>query len=132
MSLNLKYFSGFTLIFSAIFFYALYSNLISESYDSIWIYALLYGTALFISGLALGYKDSVRKSRLDLGFQYHLMTFVIVNSVGIISLLIAMGFSTQNLMTGILSMLFWTLGILVHYYYSSKTLKGIDKEAIFD
>ena len=132
MSNNLIYFSGLTLTFSVIFFYYLYANLIIESYDKIWIYALLYGTALFISGLTLGYKDSVRKSRLDLGFQYHLMTFVVVNGVGIISLLIAMGFSTQNFITGILSILFWTLGILVHYYYSLKTIKGMDKEEIFD
>ena len=132
MSQNLKYFSGLTLIFSVIFFYYLYSSLLIGSYGKIWIYAILFGTALFVSGLILGSKDSVRNSRQDLGFQYHLMTFVIVNSVGIISILITLGFSIQNFITGILSILFWALGLIVHYYFSLKTIKGIDKREIFD
>ena len=105
MTNNLKYFSGLALIFSITFFYYLYSALRIQSYQNIWIYAVLFGIALFISGLALGYKDPVRNSRQDLGFQYHLMTFIIVNSVGIISLLLEMGINLKTLAAGILSII---------------------------
>ena len=129
---NLKYFGGLTLIFSIAFFYYLYSAVLAQSYSDIWIYVSLYGAALFISGFVLGYRDPVRKSRLDLGFYYHLITFIVVNFVGIISLFIAMGFSFRTLLNAAASLIFWGLGLLVHYYFSSRSIKGINKREIFD
>ena len=129
---NLKYFCGLTLIFSITFFYYLYSSILIESYNKIWVYATLFGIALFISGFALGYNDSVRKSRLDLGFQYHLMTFIIVNFIGIVSLFIAMGFNMKTLLYSILSLIPWGIGLYANYYSSSKSIKGMDKKDIFD
>ena len=129
---NLKYFGGFTLLFSIIFFYNLYSAIANQSYDNIWIYATLYGMALFICGFVLGYNDPVQSSRHDLGFQYHLITFVVVNGVGIVSLFSAMGLSWTTFFNAILSIIFWGLGLLVHYFFSTKTIKGLDKDEIFD
>ena len=129
---NLKYFCILTLVFSIVFFYLLYTALLAESYSNIWIYATLYGVALFTSGFTLGYNDSVRNSRLDLGFQYHLVTFIIVNLVAIVSLFIAMGINNETLINGTLHIIFWALGLLVHYYYSSRSIKGMDKEELFD
>ena len=131
MTDNLKYFSALVLIFSITFFYLLYSALLAQSYNHIWIYATSFGVALFISGFVFGYQDSVRKSRLDLGFQYHLMTFIIVNAIGIPSLFIAMGFSFYTLLTGVLHLPFWALGLFVHHYYSSRSIKGMDKKDLF-
>ncbi|MEO9483987.1 MAG: hypothetical protein ABJG47_11095 [Ekhidna sp.] len=132
MSKNLKYFSGLAMLFSVIFFHYLYTNLIIEHYENILAYAVIYGVSLFISGLILGYNDPVRGSRLDLGYYYHLVTFIIVNFVGLISLLAAMGFNTYNLLIGTLSILPWTLGLFVHYYFSNKSIKGFDKQSAFE
>ncbi len=132
MTTNLKYFSSLTAIFSVIFFYYLYTAISIDSYDKIWIYATLYGAVLFISGLILGYHDTVRDSRLDLGFHYHLMTFIIVNLIGILSAFVVMGFNIDTLLYAILPIAFWTLGLFVHHYLSSKTIKGMDKGNIFD
>ncbi|AXT20725.1 hypothetical protein D7030_11875 [Flavobacteriaceae bacterium AU392] len=132
MTNNLKYFSGLTLIFSIIFFYYLYSDITIQSYNKIWIYAILYGMTLFISGLILGYKDPVRNSIYDLGFQYHLTTFIIVNCIGFIASLIAMGINLKTLLTSIMPIIFWGLGLLIHYYFSLKSIKGINKKEIFD
>ncbi len=132
MTTNLKYFCGLTFIFSIIFFDALYTDLSLGSPEKIWIYAILYGLALFFTGLYLGYNDPVQKSRLDLGFHYHLMTFIIVNSIGLISLFIALGFNKNTLLCAIMSIGFWAIGLLVHFYFSSKSIKGISREEIFD
>lgn len=132
MTRNLKYFSGITLIFSIIFFNNLYSALLNESYNNIGIYASLFGIAIFVSGLTLGYYDSTRNSRLDLGFHYHLNTFIIVNCVGITASFISMGLSWKTMASAILSILFWGLGLVVHYFFSLKTIKGYDKKEIFD
>lgn len=132
MTRNLKYFSGLTLIFSIVFFAYLYTALANESYNNIGIYAGIYGIALFTSGLALGYNDSAKNSRLDLGFHYHLNTFIIVNCVGIASLFISMGISWKTLLNAVLYLFFWGLGLFVHYFFSSKSIKGFDKKEIFD
>ena len=129
---NLKYFCGLAFIFSTVFFYVLYTALLAESYNQIWLYATLYGITLFASGFALGYHDPVRKSKLDLGFQYHLMTFIVVNSVGLVSLFIAMGFNKETLLYGVFPLVFWAIGLLVHYYSSSRSIKGMDKKGLFD
>lgn len=132
MTNNLKYFSGLTLIFSAAFFYYLYSALQTKSFDNIWLFAILFGVALFIAGLILGYKDPVRKSRADLSFQYHLMTFIIVNVIGIPWLFISMGLNNDALLSAAFQCIPWGIGLFVHYYFSSRSIKGMNKEEIFD
>ena len=131
MTKNLKYFSGLTMIFSALFFYNLHSALQTQSYDNIWIFAVLYGAILFCTGLFLGYKDSVRKSRADLGFQYHLMTFIIVNGIGIPWMFISIGLKTETLLSASIQFVSWGIGLFVHYYFSSRSLKGMNKEEVF-
>jgi site-specific recombinase len=132
MTTNLKYFSGLALLFSITFFYFLHSDLKAESYENIWWYAVMFGVYLFISGLLLGYKDSVRETKLDLGYRYHLMTFIIVNAVGLISLLIFFGINRDSLISSGIGFFFWAIGLFVHYRLSSKTIKGMDKDKIFD
>lgn len=132
MTNNLRYFSGLTFIFSLAFFYLLYTDLSIQHFNHIWIYVVAYGSLLCISGLTLGYKDSVRNTRLDLGFQYHFITFIIVNCIGIVAFLTLMEVTAETLIASFLSILFWALGLGVHYYFSSKSIKGFDKEDIFD
>ena len=132
MTNNLKYFSVLTLIFSTIFFYYLFASLRAHSYGNIWLIALSFGVLLFISGLILGRKDSVRHSRADLSFQYHLMTFIIVNGIGIPWQLISMGIDRGSLINVAYQCVPWGIGLAIHYYFSSKSIKGMNKEEIFD
>ena len=132
MTNNLKYFSGSTLIFSILFFYYLFSSLQANEYDNIWLIAAVFGVLLFFTGLFLGRQDSVRHSRADLSFQYHLMTFIIVNGVGIPWLLISMGADNGTLINVAYQCIPWGIGLAVHYYFSSKSIKGVNKEEIFD
>ena len=132
MTVNQKYFGILALIFSIAFFYSLHSALKTEVYDNIWLYAISFGVLLFVSGLILGYNDSVRKSRKDLGFQYHLTTFIIVNIVGIPWLFLVMGFNINSVVNAIFQCIGWGLGLFLHYYLSSKSIKGINKAELFD
>lgn len=132
MSNNLKYFSGLTLILSVAFFYNLVTKLQALDFSKIWLIALIFGVFLFASGLILGYKDSMRDSRADLGFQYHLMTFIIVNIVGIPWLLVAFGTDSSNLINIAYQCVPWGIGLATHYYFSTKSIKGVSKEEIFD
>ena len=129
---NQKYYGVLTLLFSVAFFYYLYSALETRTYDHIWIYAIVYGSLLFAGGLYFGYRDSIRESRKDLGFQYHLTVFMIVNLISVPWLFIVMGVSMDSLMNAGFQLIPWGLGLLIHYFFSSKSIKGISKQELFD
>lgn len=132
MTNNLKYFGGLTLVLSVAFFYYLHSALHAQSFSNIWLFAILYGVILFIAGLVLGYKDPIRRSRADLSFQYHLMTFIIVNIIGIPWLFISMGLNNSTLLSAAFQCVPWSIGLFLHYYFSSRSIKGMNKKEIFD
>jgi len=132
MSNNLKYFGGLTLVLSVAFFYYLVASLQAQDFGNIWLIALGFGLLLFASGLIFGYSDSMRRSRADLGFQYHLMTFVIVNLVGAPWLIVALGTGSNNLINIAYQCGPWAIGLAIHYYFSSKSIKGMNKDEIFD
>jgi len=132
MTKNQKYFGILVLIFSVTFFYYLYSALKTEVYNNIWLYAIAFGILLFTSGLVLGYNDSVRESRTDIGFQYHIITFIVVNIIGIPWLFITMGININTMLNVTLQIMPWGLGLLLHYYFSSTSIKGMNKKVLFD
>ncbi|MBL4625257.1 MAG: hypothetical protein JKY42_08990 [Flavobacteriales bacterium] len=132
MTTNQKYFGILNLIFSISFFYYLNSSLHEKSYDFLTLSAVLFGLLIFIAGYILGYKDPIRNSRNNISFQYHLTTFIVVNSVGIPWLFISRGLNTSSLISASLQLFPWAIGLLIHFYFSSKSIKGMDKEEIFD
>jgi hypothetical protein len=96
------------------------------------LYGIIYGTIIMASGLLFGYKDSVRESRVDPGFQYHLITYIGVNAIGVLWWFMEMGLNADSLLTILLQCLAWGLGLFVHYYFSSNSIKGMKKEEIFE
>lgn len=132
MTKNLKYFSLLTSIFSCIFFFFLNRDIRTEPDHFIWLYAFLFGSSIFISGLLLGYKESIRKIRFDLMFQYHLATYIIVNIIGIISFILSLGLNKSTLFIALAQALPWGVGLVIHYYFSLRSIKGIQKKNLFE
>jgi len=132
MTTNQKYFGILTLASSIIFFYYLYTALQEQSYSNIWWFAGFFGVFLFVIGFVLGCKDPVHKSRKDLGFQYHLITFLIVNGVGIPWLLFSAQLNPHTYLNAALQVFPWAVGLFFHFYVSSKSIKGMNKEELFD
>ena len=120
-----------TLVLSIGFFSYLYSSIKAHTYDYIWIAALAFGVLMFFNGLLWGWRDSVRKSKSDLGFMYHLYTFVIVNNINLIFLFFFGFLEKYNENHFYLYILFWGIGLMVHYYAMKKKIKGMDKEELF-
>jgi len=120
-----------TIILSSAFFYYLFTNLVDENYSYIHYVALGFGALMFISGLSWGNKDSARKSRHDLGFLYHFYTFIFVNVVNFVFILLYPELREFMLDIFLISLGFWAIGILLHYYQSRKHIKGMSKEDLF-
>jgi hypothetical protein len=120
-----------TLLLSIGFFYYLYSSLDAREYSYIWLAALAYGVLMFVNGFVWGWLDSARKSRHDLGFLYHLYTFIIVNSVHAIAIFYYGRTDKWTLIYSGLGMIAWGLGLYVHYSNSRKSIKGMERGELF-
>ena len=60
------------------------------------------------------------------------MTFIIVNAVGIPWSIISIGINNETLLNAFFQLIPWGIGLLAHLYFSSKSIKGMKKEEIFD
>lgn len=120
LSTNQKIFALITLLLSATFFYYLYHFIESEQYNYVIACSTMFGSFMFLFGFALGYKDKPKNEKLTLGFGYHLITYLIVNVLGAIFLLMFKGFSLQNSLIVSSTFLFWGLGLAVHYNFGTK------------
>lgn len=132
LSKNLKIFASVALVLSVTFFYFLYKFIGSEQFNYVIVCSSMFGTVLLLSGFTLGYKDKAVSEKLPLGFGYHLITYIIVNTVGIIALLVFMGFSTQSILTILSTLFFWGLGLGAHYYFGRKNDSLFDSDKVFD
>jgi hypothetical protein len=128
---NLWLFILITTIASLIFFYFLYNAIDAEHYNLIFIYCPVFSIVLFFSGFLLGKNDSLRKTRNDLGFSYHLANYIIVNIINAIWVFGRYGTNRQQVIMVVSQILIWGIFLLAHYYFSRKSLKGYPKKSIF-
>lgn len=126
LSTNQKIFALITLLLSATFFYLLCQFIRSEQYNYVIACSAMFGSMMFLSGFVFGIRDKGISEKLHLSFRYHLITYLIVNAMGTMFLLIFMGFSLQNVLIVLSTLLFWGLGLTVHYNFEIKRWKRAD------
>lgn len=105
----------------------LYGHIGDKAWGSIPMLAIGYGIAMFLAGLAFGATDPVARSRSDLGFGYHAITFVVVAVIGIGAAI----YYTQPVWPQLVGLAGWFVGLSVHYLFSRRTIKGIEREEAF-
>lgn len=131
LSRNLKLFSVLMTIYSIVF--QIYYNQFLDAEN--WNYVLLCAAGLFVSsfatGLILGWRDPVRNHRNDLGFLYHLMTYISVNTVAVVWFLAGLSSDKVTLVIILTMVISWGVGLLIHHLISRKTIKGMTKTEAF-
>ena len=132
LSRNLKVLAVLIAFYTIIFHYYLSQFLVAEQWGNVIISAVVLFVVTFASGLLLGAKDPTHKSRADLGFHYHFITYIIVNTIGVLWL--TSGFSSDKETWGMaaLTIVLWGVGVIVHRRLSKTTIKGLPKGTIFD
>lgn len=122
---------GFTAAaLSASFFYFLFTALNKKEYGLIWLYGSLYAASMFLSGFLWGYFDNVRKTRNDIGFLYNLITFIVTNTVGFLGATFLYK-GSDWMVSYVLQLVFWGLGLFIHYYFSRRSIKGMPPDELF-
>ncbi|UUV20921.1 hypothetical protein [Paenimyroides aestuarii] len=98
--------------------------------------SILYGAAMFCSGWYFGYKDGEYLPIFDVGFRFHLATFIVHNLISETWFLLKLQSNKENINTVHLTLLIWLLFLIIHYilylYVKRKTIKGLDKNNLFE
>lgn len=133
---NLVLFSIGLIVFTIVFRYVLSTMLQAEHFVGIWIIAVLYAIIVFINGWIFGKRDKLTLPLYDVGFRFHLATYVICNSIAEIWYSLGLQSDFENIKAVHLTVLFWGIGLFIHfiiYLYTRKNaIKGIKKSEIFE
>lgn len=129
---------GFILVitlWNVLFRFTLSSLLENENWNYVFLPPVIFFFAMYFSGRYFGMKQW-RHLPIDQSFKYHLSTFSVF-------FIVSYGFYFGNLLSeheprAILdyTLLFWGLGLIVHYIKfrqcSKTSIKGIKRDQIFD
>ena len=88
---------------------------------------------MFLLGWYIGGKDEAENGIHDIGFRFHLATYVICIGVGIGAHYI--GWYTEPLKAMAITAISWGIGLLIHFIFfliaQKSTIKGYAREEIF-
>lgn len=133
---NLIAFSIGLIVLTIAFRFSLSSMLQNRLFSSVWIVAAIYGILIFIIGWIFGKKDKLYLPLYDIGFRFHLATYTICNLIAEVWYLIGLQSEYENIRTVHLTVIFWGIGLLIHfiiYLFTRKNaIKGIKKSEIFE
>jgi len=135
-TLNLVKFAIWLFILTAVFRYGLSTVLESRNFEWVWVVALLYGMAVFTVGWRYGKKDNIALPLYDIGFRFHLTTYVICNAMAELWYLFGFQSKYESIYAVHLTTIFWGLGVIVHLIFYILTrknaIRGISKSDIFE
>lgn len=133
---NLVLFSISLTILTLLFRFSLSTILHSQQFNGVWIIAILYGIIAFILGWIFGKRDYLILPLYDIGFRFHLATYLICNLIAEIWFLLGLQSDYEKIKSVHLTTIFWGIGLLIHliiYLITRKnTIKGLDKSEIFE
>jgi hypothetical protein len=91
---------------------------------------------VFTIGWIFGKKDKMNLPLYDVGFRFHLVTYIFCNLIGELWFLIGLQSEYENVRTVHLTAVFWGLGLLFHFIIylitRKNAIKGIKKSEIFE
>jgi hypothetical protein len=133
---NLLAFSIGLVVLTIAFRFSLSTMLQNRLFGSVWIVATIYGILIFIIGWIFGRKDKMNLPLYDIGFRFHLVTYIICNLIAEVWYLIGLQSEYENIRTVHLTAIFWGIGLLIHFIIYLVTrknaIKGIKKSEIFE
>ena len=133
---NLLFFSIGLTILTILFRFLLSTTLQNQHFSFAWILAVLYSITVFIIGWIFGKRDNLTLPLYDIGFRFHLATYVICNLIAEIWYALGLQSDYEKIKSVHLTIIFWGLGLLIHFIIylitRKQTINGIKKSDIFE
>ena len=133
---NLTKFAITATILTILFRYSLTYGIENNTNFIIFLSALLYALAMFVSGWTFGKKDREYLPIYDVGFRFHLATYLIHNILS--ELWFVRGFNSKNEnitvihSTAIIWGIFLIIHFLIFFWTRKNSINNLDKEDLFD
>ncbi len=100
------------------------------------ISAVTYGLLMFASGWYFGRKDGEYLPIHDVGFRFHLTTYLIHNGMSLLWIGFGFGSKYENLNVPIMIAIYWGIFIIIHFVFflwaRKNSINNLNKEDIFE
>ena len=98
--------------------------------------AIIYGISMFSSGLFFGKKDGEYLPIFDVGFRFHLATYVIHNGISLLWIWLGFGSKYEKLEISLMVATYWGIFLFLHlifYLWARRnSINNLDKEDLFE
>ncbi|NLC66924.1 MAG: hypothetical protein GX752_08365 [Clostridium sp.] len=98
--------------------------------------AVTYGLLMFATGWYFGRKDGEYLPIYDVGFRFHLTTYLIHNGISLLWLGLGFGSKYENLSVSIMVAIYWGIFLLLHFIFyiwaRKNSIENLDKEDLFE
>ncbi|MFP4366337.1 MAG: hypothetical protein ACLFQA_04505 [Bacteroidales bacterium] len=133
---NLIYFAIIFLTGVVIFRFGLSFFIEKRSFNLVWVIAGIYFIFNYIIGWFFGKKDNESLPLYDVGFRFHLVAYLLFNSVSLLWFILEFQTQIEKIGINYTTALIWGIFLLTHFiiylYAQKQSIKGINKEELFE
>ncbi|OQD44412.1 hypothetical protein BUL40_02340 [Croceivirga radicis] len=98
--------------------------------------AIIYGISMFLAGWVFGKKDGEYLPIFDLGFRFHLTTYLTHNGISLLWILLGFGSKYEKLEWTVMVAVYWGFFLFLHFIYylwaRKNSIDNLDKEDLFE
>ncbi|NLV38125.1 MAG: hypothetical protein GXY66_02815 [Bacteroidales bacterium] len=98
--------------------------------------ASLYGFLMFGSGWYFGHKESDYLPIYDIGFRFHLTTYVVHNAITLLWLGLGFGSQYEDMKFSVMVAIYWGILLFIHFIFflwsRKNSIKNLDKKDLFE
>jgi hypothetical protein len=133
---NLLKFTLATILLTILFRIGLSTSITNKMTLAVIICSIVYGILMWFNGSYFGKKEYEYLPIYDIGFRFHLSTFLAHNIVSVLWFVFAFESKYENIKVIYITALIWSVILIIHliYYLSirKETIKNLDKENLFE
>lgn len=134
LTFRLVQFAVAALFITVLFRYALHISIGAGNWVGNSLCSIVYFVLMFFIGWYFGKKDYADNGIHDIGFRFHITTYIVCIGLGF--LLYYVGWNTETPGSMAITALSWGIGLLVHFILflmeQKRTIKGYAKDEIFE
>jgi hypothetical protein len=133
---NLLKFTFVTIILTILFRIVLSTSIANKMTLAVILCSIAYGILMWSNGKYFGRKEYEYLPIYDIGFRFHLFTFLAHNLVSVLWFVFAFESKYENIKVIYITALIWSVFLIIHliYYLSVRksSIKNLDKENLFE
>lgn len=119
-----------------VFRYFLSYGIENQSRIIITVSAVTYGLLMFVLGWYFGRKDGEYLPIFDVGFRFHLTTYLIHNGISLLWIGLGLGSRYENLNLSMMVTIYWGIFLLLHFIFyiwaRKNSIDSLNKEDLFE